>query len=66
VVGADDPLSRQLVEDFYRAIVTSAVPVSSAATAEAVKLVENSFRTVNIALVNELKTALESMDVEVW
>lgn len=66
VVGADDPLSLQLVEDFYRAIVTSAVPVSSAATAEAVKLVENSFRTVNIALVNELKTALEAMDVDVW
>ena len=66
MVGADDPLSRQLVEDFYRAIVTSAVPVSSAATAEAVKLVENSFRTVNIALVNELKTALEAMDVDVW
>ncbi|MCA0908482.1 nucleotide sugar dehydrogenase [Ruegeria marisrubri] len=66
VVGADDPLSRQLVEDFYRAIVTSAVPVSSAATAEAVKLVENSFRTVNIALVNELKTALEAMGVDVW
>lgn len=66
VVGADDPLSLQLVEDFYRAIVTSAVPVSSTATAEAVKLVENSFRTVNIALVNELKTALEAMDVDVW
>ncbi|WP_424831804.1 nucleotide sugar dehydrogenase [Ruegeria sp.] len=66
VVGADDPQSRQLVEDFYRSIVTSAVPVSSAATAEAVKLVENSFRTVNIALVNELKTALEAMDVDVW
>ncbi|WP_377194707.1 nucleotide sugar dehydrogenase [Ruegeria meonggei] len=66
VVGADDPLSRQLVEEFYRAIVTSAVPVSSAATAEAVKLVENSFRTVNIALVNELKTALEAMEVDVW
>ena len=66
VVGADDALSRQLVEDFYRAIVTRAVPVSSAATAEAVKLVENSFRTVNIALVNELKTALEAMDVDVW
>lgn len=66
VVGADDPLSLQLVEDFYRAIVTRAVPVSSAATAEAVKLVENSFRTVNIALVNELKTALDAMGVDVW
>ena len=66
VVGADDPLSRQLIEDFYSVIVTSAVPVSSAATAEAVKLVENSFRTVNIALVNELKIALEAMGVDVW
>lgn len=66
VVGADDPLSLQLVEDFYCAIVTRAVPVSSAATAEAVKLVENSFRTVNIALVNELKTALDAMGVDVW
>lgn len=66
VVGADDPLSLQLIEEFYRAIVTRAVPVSSAATAEAVKLVENSFRTVNIALVNELKTALDAMGVDVW
>jgi UDP-N-acetyl-D-glucosamine dehydrogenase len=66
VVGADDPLSRQLIEYFYSVIVTSAVPVSSAATAEAVKLVENSFRTVNIALVNELKIALEAMGVDVW
>ncbi len=66
VVGADDPLSLQLIEDFYNAIITRAVPVSSAATAEAVKLVENSFRTVNIALVNEMKTALEAMGVDVW
>ncbi len=66
VVGADDPLSLELIEAFYSAIITRAVPVSSAATAEAVKLVENSFRTVNIALVNELKTALEAMGVDVW
>lgn len=66
VVGADDLQSRQLIEDFYSVIITSAVPVSSAATAEAVKLVENSFRTVNIALVNELKVALEAMGVDVW
>ncbi|SHF13166.1 UDP-N-acetyl-D-glucosamine dehydrogenase [Ruegeria intermedia] len=66
VVGADDPLSLRLIEEFYRTIVTRAVPVSSTATAEAVKLVENSFRTVNIALVNELKTALDAMGVDVW
>lgn len=66
VVGADDPQSRELIEEFYRAIITRAVPVSSSATAEAVKLVENSFRTVNIALVNELKVALDAMGVDIW
>ncbi|MBT8418249.1 MAG: nucleotide sugar dehydrogenase [Silicimonas sp.] len=66
VVGADDPLSLQLLEDFYNAIIDRAVPVGSAATAEAVKLVENSFRTVNIALVNELKVALDPMGVDIW
>ncbi len=66
VVGADDTHSRNLLDQFYSAIVTSTVPVSSSATAEAVKLVENSFRTVNIALINELKVALDAMGVDVW
>lgn len=66
IVGADDRHSRDLLEQFYACIVTRAVPVSSSATAEAVKLVENSFRTVNIALVNEMKDALDAMGVDVW
>ncbi|MFN0114159.1 MAG: nucleotide sugar dehydrogenase [Paracoccaceae bacterium] len=66
IVGADDAHSRELVDLLYSAIVTRTVPVSSAATAEAVKLVENSFRTVNIALVNEFKVALDAMGVDVW
>ena len=66
VVGADDRQSRDLLDLFYSAIVTQTVPVSSSATAEAVKLVENSFRSVNIALVNELKVALDAMGVDVW
>ncbi len=66
VVGADDAKSRDLVDLFYSQIVTKTVPVSSLATAEAVKLAENSFRTVNIALVNEMKVALEAMGVDVW
>ena len=66
IVGADDPRSRELIDMFYSRIVARTVPVSSLATAEAVKLVENSFRTVNIALVNELKVALEAMGVDVW
>ncbi len=66
IVGADDRHSRDLLAQFYSCIVTEAVPVSSSATAEAVKLVENSFRTVNIALVNEMKVALDAMGVDVW
>ncbi|MEZ5778813.1 MAG: nucleotide sugar dehydrogenase [Paracoccaceae bacterium] len=66
IVGADDARSRELVDLLYSQIVTRTVPVSSLATAEAVKLAENSFRTVNIALVNEMKVALEAMGVDVW
>lgn len=66
IVGADDDHSRELVDQFYSNIVTKTVPVSSTATAEAVKLIENSFRTVNIALVNEMKFALDAMGVDVW
>lgn len=66
IVGADDARSRELLDQFYAHIVTQTVPVGSLATAEAVKLVENSFRTVNIALVNELKVALDVMGVDVW
>lgn len=66
VVGADDRLSLQLIEQFYGTIIQRAVPVGSSATAEAVKLVENSFRTVNIALVNEMKVALDAMGVDIW
>ncbi|PHQ97179.1 MAG: UDP-N-acetyl-D-glucosamine dehydrogenase [Marinosulfonomonas sp.] len=66
VVGADDRASRDLLELFYSKIVDRAVPVSSSAVAEAVKLAENSFRTVNIALVNEMKVAFDAMGVDVW
>lgn len=66
VVGADDAQSRDLLDRFYSGVVARTVPVSSLATAEAVKLAENSFRTVNIALVNEMKVAMEAMGVDVW
>jgi UDP-N-acetyl-D-glucosamine dehydrogenase len=66
IVGADDNRSRELIDMFYSRIVARTVPVSSLATAEAVKLAENSFRTVNIALVNEMKVAMEAMGVDVW
>jgi len=66
IVGADDADSRALAEAFYGRLVDRVVPVSSTATAEAVKLTENIFRCVNIALVNELKHIYEPMGVNVW
>jgi UDP-N-acetyl-D-glucosamine dehydrogenase len=66
VVGADDDASRVLAEAYYSFVGARVVPVSSAATAEAVKLTENIFRCVNIALVNELKHIFAEMDVDVW
>ncbi|HSZ74138.1 MAG TPA: nucleotide sugar dehydrogenase [Rhizomicrobium sp.] len=66
VVGADDDASRKLAETFYRGLVDKIVPVSSSATAEAVKLTENIFRCVNIALVNELKHVYRHMGINVW
>ncbi len=66
IVGADDDKSRALAMAFYGNIVTQAVPVTSSATAEAVKLTENIFRSVNIALVNELKMVYEKMGIDVW
>ncbi|MBS0244939.1 MAG: nucleotide sugar dehydrogenase, partial [Proteobacteria bacterium] len=66
VVGADDDISRQAVAAVYQGFVTGTVPVSSSRVAEAVKLTENIFRAVNIALVNELKVVYEAMGVDVW
>lgn len=66
VVGADDAASLATADALYQALVTRTVPVSSAATAEAVKLTENIFRAVNIALVNELKVIFERMNVDIW
>ncbi len=66
VVGADNPEALKATIALYNHIVDQVVPVSSAATAEAVKLTENIFRSVNIALVNELKTIYAPMGIDVW
>ena len=66
VVGADDAASLRLACALYDALVVKTVPVTSSATAEAVKLTENVFRSVNIALVNELKVIFEKMGIDVW
>lgn len=66
VVGADDDASRRAAELIYGAIVERIVPVSSTRTAEAVKLTENIYRAVNIALVNELKLIYGKMGISIW
>ena len=66
VVGAACPEARRLARAFYRLFVEKVVSVSDTRTAEAVKLAENVFRSVNIALVNELKDVLEPMGVDIW
>jgi len=66
VVAGDGPEAACVVEAFYSAAVQRVVPVSTTATAEAVKLTENIFRAVNIALVNELKVVYEAMGIDIW
>lgn len=66
VVGADTPAALEVAQAFYSHAVKATVPVSSAAAAEAVKLTENIFRAVNIALVNELKVIYGAMGLDIW
>ena len=66
VVGGVDKASTELAAELYRQVITRVVPVSSATSAELVKLLENSFRAVNIALVNEIAQACHRLGVDVW
>jgi UDP-N-acetyl-D-glucosamine dehydrogenase len=66
VIGGDGAHALKLAVAVYDALVVKTVPVSSSATAEAVKLTENIFRAVNIALVNELKVIYDKMGIDVW
>jgi UDP-N-acetyl-D-glucosamine dehydrogenase len=65
VVGADEPYGRECAIALYE-LITRPVPVSSTRVAESAKLLENIFRSVNIALVNEMKTILDRMGIDVW
>jgi UDP-N-acetyl-D-glucosamine dehydrogenase len=66
IVSGDGPRAADLVEKFYGSIVARVVRVSTPDTAEAVKLTENIFRAVNIALVNELKIVFTRMGIDIW
>jgi UDP-N-acetyl-D-glucosamine dehydrogenase len=66
VVGGVTPACRDLAVTLYSRIIGRVVPVSSAETAEMVKLFENTFRSVNIALVNELAIMCRHLGLSVW
>ena len=66
VVGADFSNSLKVAEEFYKTTLETVVPVSSSMAAELVKLLENTFRSVNIALVNELAQMCELLKIDVW
>ena len=66
VVGASDPDSLEVATVFYQQTIDHVVPVSSAKAAELVKVFENTFRAVNIALVNELALLCDRMEIDVW
>jgi len=66
IVGGVTPTCTEMALALYRAFIANVVPVSSAKVAETAKLLENTFRSVNIALVNELSLMCRHLGVDVW
>jgi UDP-N-acetyl-D-glucosamine dehydrogenase len=66
LVGGVSPDSTTLAVELYRSVVSKVHPVSTARTAETAKLLENTFRSVNIALVNEMAKMCRILDINVW
>ena len=66
VIGADSDYALQAADALYSSILKQTVLVSDTMTAEATKLLENIFRAVNIALVNEMKIIFDKMGIDVW
>ncbi|HQY87178.1 MAG TPA: nucleotide sugar dehydrogenase [Tepidisphaeraceae bacterium] len=66
LVGGIDAESGRLATALYAKAIKTVIPVKSAEIAEAAKLLENIYRAVNIALVNEMKIVLDAMDIDVW
>src|SRR5688572_27079975 len=66
VIGGFTPACLERAQALYGMAIQTIIPVSSCRAAEATKLLENIFRSVNIALVNELKVVYEAMGIDVW
>ena len=66
LVAGVDEVSGRLVASFYRQAIREVVAVSTCEVAEAAKILENTYRSVNIAMVNELKMLFEKLGIDVW
>src|SRR4029453_18962252 len=66
VVGGINEASTRAAVKFYGSVIDTVIPVGSPAVAETVKLLENTFRAVNIGLVNELALMCHRMGIDVW
>ena len=66
VVGGLEPNSSKLATDFYEKAISKVIPVDSCEVAEACKILENTYRSVNIAMVNELKMLFQEIGIDVW
>ena len=66
VIGGVTPNCLKVAKALYDLVIIKTVPVSSPGTAEATKLLENIFRSINIALVNELKMVFDRMNIDIW
>jgi UDP-N-acetyl-D-glucosamine dehydrogenase len=66
LVGGIDAESGKVAVALYEKAIKTVIPVSSAEVAEAAKLLENIYRAVNIAMVNEMKVVLDAMGIDVW
>ena len=66
IIGADTAKGLEIVDALYSSVIQTTVPVSGTKAAEATKLMENIFRAVNIALVNELKIVFDKMGIDIW
>lgn len=66
LVGGIDEKAGKMAHELYSSAVSEAILVSSAEVAESAKLLENIYRSVNIALVNEMKVVLAAMDIDIW
>ena len=66
IVGGTTPMCSEIAVLFYSQVISEVVPVSSTQAAEITKLLENTFRSVNIALVNEVALMCDRLEIDVW